>query len=146
VCPPIHLTAEPKTRNPDMLRALRTFLAFLAVAFAAPAIAAPAWQEYTPAAFARAQEAGKTIIVDVHAVWCPTCKAQAPTLDALRQDARLKDAVFFKVDFDKEKAFLREYRIPRQSTVLVFRGKQETVRSIAESRPRQLREVVMAGI
>lgn len=129
-----------------MLRAIRTFLAFLAVALAAPAIAAPAWQEYSPAAFARAQEAGKTIVVDVHAVWCPTCKAQAPTLDALRQEPRLKDAVFFKVDFDEEKDFLRAHRIPRQSTVLVFRGKQETARSIAESRPKQLREAVMAGI
>ena len=129
-----------------MFRALRTFLAFLAVAFAAPASAAPAWQDYAPSAFARAQEAGKTIIVDVHAVWCPTCKAQAPTLDALRQDPKLKDAVFFKVDFDKEKAFLRAHRIPRQSTVLVFRGKRETVRSIAESRPKQLHEAVLAGV
>ncbi|PKP95376.1 MAG: thiol reductase thioredoxin [Alphaproteobacteria bacterium HGW-Alphaproteobacteria-14] len=128
------------------VRAMSTFLAFLAVAFAAPAIAAPAWQDYTPAAFARAQDAGKTIVVDVHAVWCPTCKAQAPTLDALRQEPRLKDAVFFKVDFDKEKPFLRQHRIPRQSTVLVFRGKQESARSIAESRPKQLREAVMAGI
>lgn len=129
-----------------MLRAIRTFLAFLAVALAAPAIAAPAWQEYSPAVFTRAQEAGKTIVVDVHAVWCPTCKAQAPTLDALRQEPRLKDAVFFKVDFDEEKDFLRAHRIPRQSTVLVFRGMQETARSIAESRPKQLREAVMAGL
>lgn len=129
-----------------MLRAIRTFLVFIAVALAAPAIAAPAWQDYSPAAFARAQEAGKTIVVDVHAVWCPTCKAQAPTLDALRQEPRLKDAVFFKVDFDKQKDFLRAHRIPRQSTVLVFQGKRETARSIAESRPKQLREAVMAGL
>jgi thiol:disulfide interchange protein len=129
-----------------MLRFILSFLAMLFAALPSVANAAPAWQEYSPAAFARAQEAGKTIIVDVHAVWCPTCKAQAPTLDALRQEAKLKDAVFFKVDFDKEKAFLRAHRIPRQSTVLVFRGKQETARSIAESRPRQLREAVMAGL
>jgi len=129
-----------------MLRAIRTFLAFLAVIVAAPAIAAPAWQDYTPAVFAKAQATGKTIVVDIHAVWCPTCKAQAPTLDALRREPRLKNAVFFKVDFDKEKAFLEAHRIPRQSTVLVFRGQQETARSIAESRPRQLRDAVMAGI
>lgn len=129
-----------------ILKAIRSLLAFIAAIFAAPVMAAPVWQDYNPAAFSRAQEAGKIIVVDVHAVWCPTCKAQAPTLDALRQDAQLKDAVFFKVDFDKEKAFLREHRIPRQSTVLVFRGKEETARSIAESRPRQLREAVLAGL
>lgn len=129
-----------------MFRIILSILAMLAAAFPAAANAAPVWQEYSPAAFAKAQEAGKTIIVDVHAVWCPTCKAQAPTLDALRQEPRFKDAVFFKVDFDKEKAFLRTHRIPRQSTVLVFRGKQETARSIAESRPKQLREAVIAGL
>jgi thioredoxin 1 len=129
-----------------ILKAVRSLLALIAAVFAAPVMAAPVWQDYTPAAFSRAQEAGKTIVVDVHAVWCPTCKAQAPTLDALRQDAQLKDAVFFKVDFDQEKAFLRDHRIPRQSTVLVFRGKQETARSIAESRPKQLREAVLAGL
>jgi len=133
-----------------ILKAFRNLLAVFAALFAlvgaAPAIAAPAWQDYDPGAFADAQEAGKTIIVDVHAVWCPTCKAQAPTLDALRQEPALKNAVFIKVDFDVEKAFLREHRIPRQSTVLVFQGKRETARSIAESRPKQLRAAVMAGI
>jgi thiol-disulfide isomerase/thioredoxin len=132
---------------PTAFRSLSAvFAALFALVIAAPAIAAPAWQDYDPGAFASAQEAGKTIIVDVHAVWCPTCKAQAPTLDALRQEPALKDAVFIKVDFDEEKAFLREHRIPRQSTVLVFQGTRETARSIAESRPKQLRAAVMAGI
>ena len=129
-----------------MSRLIRTFIAMLAIICSVPAMAAPAWQQYDAAAFAKAQNAGKIIVVDVHADWCPTCKAQAPTLDALRQEQRLRNAVFFKVDFDQEKAFLNQYRIPRQSTVLVFRGKKETARSIAESRPQELRAAVMAGL
>lgn len=129
-----------------MLRLLRNVLLLLTMTLAVPAAAAPAWQQYDAAKFAKAQKAGKTIVVDVHAVWCPTCKAQAPTLDALRKEPRLKSAVFFKVDFDKEKAFLKQHRIPRQSTVLVFRGKKETARSVAESRPRELRAAVLAGV
>lgn len=129
-----------------MLKFLRRILLLVTLALSVPAMAAPAWQQYDAAKFAKAQKAGKTIIVDVHAVWCPTCKAQAPTLDALRKEAKLKSAVFFKVDFDKEKAFLKQHRIPRQSTVLVFKGKKETARSIAESRPRELRAAVLAGV
>lgn len=129
-----------------MSRLIRTFIAMLAIIFSVPAMAAPAWQQYDAAAFTKAQNAGKIIVVDVHAEWCPTCKAQAPTLDALRQEQRLRNAVFFKVDFDQEKAFLNQHRIPRQSTVLVFRGKKETARSIAESRPQELRAAVMAGL
>lgn len=129
-----------------MLKFLRRILLLVTLALSVPAMAAPAWQQYDAAKFAKAQKAGKTIIVDVHAVWCPTCRAQAPTLDALRKEAKLKSAVFFKVDFDKEKAFLKQHRIPRQSTVLVFKGKKETARSIAESRPRELRAAVLAGV
>lgn len=129
-----------------MLKFLRRILLLVTLALSVPAMAAPAWQQYDAAKFAKAQKAGKTIIVDVHAVWCPTCKAQAPTLDALRKEEKLKSAVFFKVDFDKEKAFLKQHRIPRQSTVLVFKGKKETARSIAESRPRELRAAVLAGV
>lgn len=131
-----------------MPRFVKVLILVFASFFAAvPAVSAmPVWTQYDAASFSRAQQAGKTIVVDVHATWCPTCKAQAPTLDALRSEPRLKNAVFIKVDFDKEKAFLREHRIPRQSTILVFKGKRETARSVAETRPAELRAAVLAGL
>lgn len=101
------------------------------------------WADYTPAAFAMAQEEGKTIVVDVYADWCPTCKAQAPILDELQSEAALADAAFFKVDYDVHKDFLKEHRIPRQSTVLVFNGNDEAARSIAETDRERLRAVVL---
>lgn len=129
-----------------MKRLAQSFLVIMAMVFAMPVLAAPAWTQYSAAHFAKAQEEGKTIIVDVNAPWCTTCKAQAPILEGLRNEPRLKNAVFYKVDFDKEKAFLRQHRILRQSTVLVFNGKRETARSVAETRPVQLRAAVMAGL
>ena len=131
-----------------MQKLIQSFLLLVFLILAAPAAAAATtgWTQYSSAEFARAQAAGKTIVVDVHADWCPTCRAQQPTLDALRGDPRLKGAVFVKVDFDTDKGFLRQYRIPRQSTVLVFKGTRETARSIAETRPAQLRAAVLGGI
>lgn len=129
---------------PNLFKIL--LMAVAAIAGASAAHASPRWSDYNPAAFDRAQEAGRTIVVDVHATWCPTCKAQAPILDSMRSDPKLKKAVFFKVDFDKEKAFLREHRIPRQSTVLVFSGKKETARSIAQTDPAKLRAAILAGV
>ena len=35
---------------------------------------------YTPAAFDAAQKAGRSILVEIHAPWCPTCRAQTPIL------------------------------------------------------------------
>lgn len=129
-----------------MTRMIQKFFLLLALLTSAPAFASPAWTTYSADAFSRAQSAGKTIVVDVHATWCPTCRAQAPILDSLRSEPQLKNAVFIKVDFDTEKAFLRQHRIPRQSTVLVFKGTRETARSIAETRPAQLRAAVLGGL
>ncbi len=129
---------------PRILKLLLLTFAALASGSALHA-AIPSWHDYTPAAFSRAQQAGKTIVVDVHATWCPTCKAQAPILDSMRSEPKLKDAVFLKVDFDEEKAFLRQHRIPRQSTILVFKGMQETARSIAQTDPAKLRAAILAG-
>lgn len=127
-----------------MKSALRTILfAFLAALASTHATAAPNWVDYSAERFARAQEAGKTILVDVHADWCPTCKAQGPILESLRNDERLETLTFMRVDFDEEKEFLRAHRIPRQSTILVFKGKQESGRSIAETDPARLRNFVL---
>lgn len=128
-----------------MSRLIKNFLIMLTLLVSVPAMANPVWTTYSAAAFSRAQASGKTIVVDVHATWCPTCRAQAPILDALPSEPQLKNAIFVKVDFDTEKAFVRQHRIPRQSTVLVFKGTRETARSIAETRPEQLRAAVLGG-
>ena len=131
------------------MKSLTTFWAALAAAFflIVPATAAaPGWTSYEPRQFATAQQAGRTILVDVHANWCPTCRAQKPTLNKLRSDPRLKDVLFVTVNFDKQKDFLRSHRIPRQSTILVFKGTKETARSIAETNPARLSAAILAGV
>jgi thiol-disulfide isomerase/thioredoxin len=104
------------------------------------------WQAYDAKAFAAAQAAGKTIVVDVHADWCPTCRTQAPILEELRKERANDKVVFIRVDFDTDKAFLKAHRVPRQSTVLVFRGSRELARSIAETDRTRLRAVILGAL
>ena len=133
-----------------MFRLFALLGAVAAVFFAATQLTAKdapeGWVQYSPEAFATAQASGELVVVDVFAPWCPTCRAQAPILDELRQDDRLADATFIKVNFDKNRAFLREHRIPRQSTILVFKGETEVARSIAETNRMRLRAVVLNAI
>lgn len=124
--------------------AILAVIAAFGIAIAKPA-AAQDWTSYAPAAFAEAQSAGKPVVVHVHAPWCPTCKAQLPTLDELRQDAALKNAVFLRVDFDSQKDFLRAHRVTSQSTVLVFRGGKEAARSVADTNRDRLRALVLGN-
>lgn len=124
-------------------------LAMAGAAFAFGQVAqaeTPGWTQYTPAKFEAATKSGKVILVDVHADWCPTCKAQQPILEELRSDARMDGVLFMKVNFDDDKAFLRAHRIPRQSTILVFNGTVEKARSIAETNRVKLRKLVLAAI
>ncbi len=107
---------------------------------------ASGWQTYNEAEFVMAQGKGKTIVVDVYADWCPTCRAQAPILDELRKERQNGNTLFVKVNFDDEKAFLRRHRIPRQSTVLVFKGKKEVARSIAQTNRSALRSAVLNAL
>jgi len=119
-------------------------LALCAAAFAAPA-SAQEWTAYTPAAFAEAQSAGKPIVVHVHAAWCPTCRAQLPTLDELKAELGPSGVAFMRVDFDKDKEFLRAHRVSSQSTILTFRGDKETARSVAQTDRARLRSLVLGG-
>jgi len=84
-------------------------------------------------AFEAAQAQGKPILVEVSAPWCPVCKAQAPILSKLRNDARFKELVSFEVDFDSQKDLLRKFNVTKQSTLIVFKGNQEAGRSTGDT-------------
>ena len=80
-----------------------------------------------------AMEAGKSILVDVSAPWCPTCAKQAPIIQGL--ESAHPDLVVFEVDFDSAKDVLRQFKVQYQSTLISFKGKAEVARSTGESNP-----------
>jgi len=66
-----------------------------------PAVAAD-WKPFSPEAFSAAQKDGKSILVDIFAPWCPTCRAQKPILEELTAKPEFKDLVVLVVDFDHQ--------------------------------------------
>ena len=111
-------------------RGLLFALALSAVATSAVAASA---KPFDQKAFDAAQAAGKPILIEVHAPWCPVCKAQAPILSRLKGDAKFKELLSFEIDFDSQKALLRKFNVQRQSTLIVFKGKQEAGRSTGDT-------------
>ena len=91
------------------------------------------------AAFASAQNAGKSIIVYVTAPWCPTCAKQKPTIQALENDRKFAQAIIFEVDFDTQKDVLHEMHVSTQSTLIAFKGKAETARATGITDPDAIR-------
>jgi thiol-disulfide isomerase/thioredoxin len=110
----------------------RSLLACAAVAgalLAAPAFAAETIP-YTPQDFDAALKDGKSILVEIHAPWCPTCKAQAPILAELEKDAKFRDLLVVHVDFDSQKDAVRRFGARMQSTLITFKDGKETARSV----------------
>ena len=107
-----------------------------ALAVATPFV--PVWANtavpFSADAFKAAQAAGNPILVEIHADWCPTCKAQSPILDKLTSAAKFKDLKVFRVDFDAMKPVVKEFGAQMQSTLIVFKGSAEQGRSVGDTR------------
>jgi thioredoxin 1 len=127
----------------------RNLLAVLGLCLTLPFVSAAVAADkkpFTPAAFEAAQASGKPILIDVSASWCPTCKAQAPILSKLMGDPRYKNVVAFNVDYDSQKDVLRKFNVQRQSTLIVFKGKQEAGRSVADTNPASIEAMLAKGL
>ena len=103
-------------------------------------------QKFDQKAFEAAQVAGKPILIEVTAPWCPTCKAQAPILSRLKGEARFKNLASFKIDFDSQKDLLRKFNVQKQSTLIVFKGKQEAGRSTGDTNASSIEQLLAKSI
>ena len=90
-------------------------------------------QAFDASAFAALQKADKPILIDVRADWCPTCKQQAPILSSLLASPEFKGYTMLEVNFDKEPAVLRQFKVTQQSTLIVFKGNAEVGRSTGDT-------------
>ncbi len=101
---------------------------------------------FSQKAFEAAQAAGRPILIDVSAPWCPTCRAQAPILSKLAAEPRFRNLAFFNVDFDSMKDVLRSLNVRSQSTLIVFRGRQEAGRSTGDTNPASIEALLAKAI
>ncbi|MBW8192128.1 thioredoxin family protein [Neiella marina] len=76
----------------------------------------------------------QAVLVDIKADWCPTCAKQAKILKAYFADNPASKITLLEVDFDKQKKWVKYFKAPRQSTLLLFKGKEVLWFSVAETR------------
>ena len=111
------------------LRALleQVLCALVAAALLVFSVVSHAAELFDDQSFKQAQAAGKTILVDVTASWCPTCRQQRPIVEQIEKEK--PNLVVYEVDFDTAKDTLKRFRVQQQSTLIVFKGSKEVGRS-----------------
>ncbi|TRZ56024.1 MAG: thioredoxin [Rhodocyclaceae bacterium] len=95
----------------------------------------PAYAEtpFDQSGFDRLQKEGKSILVSIHADWCPTCKAQGPVVSELLKTPEFKEVSAMRVDFDKQKDVVKRFKVRYQGTLIVFKGGKEQGRSLGDT-------------
>ena len=84
--------------------------------------------------------------MQIHATWCPTCKAQAPILSKLESQTPYDKIVVFNVDFDSQKDVVRGFGANMQSTLITFKGAKETARSVGDTNAASIETLLKSSI
>jgi thiol-disulfide isomerase/thioredoxin len=127
----------------------RRGFAALAAGAAVAVLARPARAASTPFtadAFRAAQAEGRTVIVEVWASWCPTCRAQAPIVANLTAEPKFAGARVLRVDYDAQRDVAREFGARSQSTIIVFKGAEERGRATGITAPQDIRALLEKGL
>lgn len=124
-----------------MLHALKAIVAAAALV-AATCASALEIKPYSAEALAAAQAAGQPVAVQFHADWCPTCRKQEKAMSGLKADPELAGVTVLVADFDEEKDLKKQMNVRMQSTIVVFKGRQEVTRSAGVTDASALRAVL----
>lgn len=121
--------------------ALSTFAAF----FVGTAAMAGDIRPFDAAAFEAAQRDAKPVLIEITAPWCSVCRAQKPIIQGLAANPEYAGMTVLEVDFDNQKDVVRAFNARSQSTLIMFRGAEETGRSVGDTNPERIEKLVASA-
>jgi thioredoxin 1 len=88
--------------------------------------------DFTEEKFNTLQSENASILIDVKASWCPTCKKQEKVIEQYFKENPKSKITVLKVDYDKQKKWVKFFKAPRQSTIISYIGKEKIETTIAK--------------
>lgn len=101
---------------------------------------------FSAAELAQLQQAGKPVAVHFHADWCSTCKAQERSIETLKSDVQVSGVTLLVANYDEEKELRRSLKVRSQSVMVVFKGAQEVARLNGQTRPDDIKSVLVKAL
>jgi thioredoxin 1 len=125
----------------------RTLLVLTAAAMlAAPMAFATEPAPYAPELVAAELAAGKTVLIDFSASWCPSCQTQGRHLEALRSENPAYDAAitFVEADWDtyQDTPLANQYGVTSRGSLVVLRGDDVVLQTSTHSTKDALRAML----
>ena len=120
-------------------------LIFLALTWSAN-LALADFKEFNQQEFDNALRGQGTVVLDFHASWCPTCRAQEPLLREILTSERFANVMGFKANYDEVGDLKRSLRVTKQSTIVVFKNGKEVARKTGITSRDDIQKLIEAGL
>ena len=93
--------------------------------------------------FKKAQEEGKTVVINSWNKYCFTCKKQIKILD--KAEKEFKDVLFLSYE-QKNKDIAEFLKIDYWTTIVVYKNSEEIYRSIGKTKENEIYSAIKLGI
>ena len=71
---------------------------------------------------------------------------QRPFLTTLGQNPKYQKIAYFEIDFDRHKDLAREFRVHKQSTLIVYKGGKEVARSTGDTNKASIEALIAKAL
>ena len=111
-----------------------------------PRVQAANRQVFEASAFRAAQESGQTFVLEVTAKWCGPCQRQKQVVEKLLENSAFGNLTIFNADYDTDRSELAKINAHQLTTLIIYRGKTEALRSSGETRPEMVAAILRKAL
>ena len=101
---------------------------------------------FEPGPFQAAQESGQIFVLAVTAKWCGPCQRQKQVVEKLLENPAFSKLTIFNADYDTDRSELTRINAHQLTTLIVYRGKTEELRSSGETRPEMIEAILRKAL
>ena len=103
-------------------------------------------RRFEAGAFRAAQASGQTFVLEVTAKWCGPCQRQKQVVEKLLENPAFGNLTIFDADYDTDRAELTRINARQLTTLIIYRGKTEELRSSGETRPEMVEAILRKAL